>query len=114
MYIRVKVAGHSDISLITSFYNCRCAVYISGIHNRMSRKPDTVEAVKGDATITQLVWHNQLVRLYVGDSGGTIHVCSIHTSKVCMRFLPCGLVGAWVYSKDAQHSLGLKSIAAHN
>ena len=47
-----------------------------------TKKPDSVEAVKLNTEITQLVWHTDNTRLYIGDNSGYIHVCSILTSKV--------------------------------
>ena len=75
------------------FYNLNgcysCAVFLGRIHRGSTKKPDVVEALKGDATVTQLVWHSGSMKLYVGDNTGIIHVCSILTSKVLEVICSC-------------------------
>ncbi|XP_067936993.1 BLOC-2 complex member HPS5-like [Watersipora subatra] len=66
--------------------NCyRCQVFTSSIHSGTTKKPEVVEALRTDTTVTQLVWHGSSAKLYIGDNAGSIHVCSILTNKMIPR-----------------------------
>ena len=79
----ICIPGHNtgqDKKVLYYFRNGE--VYVCGLKKISTKKPDSVEAVKLNTEITQLVWHTDNTKLYIGDNSGYIHVCSILTSKV--------------------------------